>query len=108
MSRTQPTQTEQAELMFDCSFCEVSAGEWCTRMTERWMWAKDLHSPRYERVREVIKLSGYGQMLDDQWDRMKVLRAAIQIWRQNIYGDTTGRYDNSYLTSRIDALLEQS
>lgn len=106
MSRTKPTDLEKAQLMFGCAYCGATAEVWCDRGSVA--FAKTLHDSRWRQINMVHRLTGREAALREAWDRNGKLINQLRVWRQHIYGDTTSRYDSTYLTSRIDALLEQS
>lgn len=82
MSRTQPTDSEWAEMLFRCAYCKAGPGEWCETVRGRnrrvGQSARYLHNARWQAVREVIRLSGWQGYLEQQRAQAGELR------RQNV------------------------
>jgi len=53
VSRTQPTESQQAELRETCADCGAKPGDWCTTKSGR--WTGYLHSSRYYLARARVQ-----------------------------------------------------
>ena len=66
----------EAELRFRCSYCGASIGKPCITKSRKRL--ANVHSSRYESVREIVELTGYPAEMEAEYRRRRALERAIR------------------------------